>query len=85
MKINVSFDITPEEFRKVMGLPDVQTMQKEVFNQMMEKMKAGEEGYDPMALYGPMMAEGFQTMDKMQQMMFSMMNAGSSNGSSSED
>jgi hypothetical protein len=85
MKINVSFDITPEEFRKVMGLPDVQTMQKEVFNQMMEKMKAGEEGYDPMALYAPMMAEGIQTMDKMQQMMFSMMNAGSSNSGSSED
>ena len=40
MQINVTFDMTPEEFRRLLGLPDVQTFQKEIFDQMMEKMKA---------------------------------------------
>ena len=41
MKVNVTFDMTPEEFRRLLGLPDVQQFQTDVFEQMMEKMKAG--------------------------------------------
>ena len=73
MKINVTFDMTPDEFRQVLGLPDVQTLQQEIFNQMVEKMQAGEEGYDPLSLYQPMMKEGMNAMGQFQKMMFSMM------------
>lgn len=73
MKINVTFDMTPDEFRQVLGLPDVQTLQQEIFNQMVEKMQAGEEGYDPLSLYQPMMKEGMNAMGQFQEMMFSMM------------
>ncbi|MDO6749500.1 DUF6489 family protein, partial [Gilvimarinus sp. 1_MG-2023] len=66
MKINVSFDLTPEEFRRVMGLPDVQEFQQEVFHQMMEKMKSGEEGYDAMSLYKPLFSESMTAMNKFQ-------------------
>ncbi|WP_036534448.1 DUF6489 family protein [Oceanobacter kriegii] len=73
MKINVTFDMTPEEFRQVLGLPDVQNFQQEVFNQMLEKMHNGEDGYDPMALYKPMFNESMTAMSQFQQMMFKMM------------
>jgi len=73
MKINVTFDMTPEELRRVMGLPDVQQFQQELFSQMMEKMQAGEEGYDPMSLYQPMMKEGMNAMSQFQNMMLKMM------------
>lgn len=73
MKINVTFDMTPDEFRRVMGLPDVQQFQQELFDQMVSKMQAGEDGYDPLSLYQPMMKEGMSAMNQFQNMMFNMM------------
>ncbi len=78
MKINVTFDLTPEEFRRVMGLPDVQEFQKELFASMLEKMKSGEDGYDAMSLYQPMFNEGMNAMGQFQKMMLSMMSGTSS-------
>lgn len=73
MKVNVTFDMTPEEFRRAMGWPDVQQLQQEVFSQMMEKMRAGEEGYDPMSLYQPLFSQSMDTMNRFQKMMFDSM------------
>ena len=81
MKINVTFDMTPEEFRRVMGLPDVQQFQQELFNQMMEKMQAGEDGYDPMSLYQPMINEGMNAMSQFQNIMLKMMSGNIGDGS----
>ena len=36
MKINIDIDLSPEEARKIMGLPDLEPMQK----QMLEKIQA---------------------------------------------
>lgn len=66
MKINIEFDMTPEELRRVMGLPDVQEFQSEVMKGMMEKMMSGEEGYDAMSLFKPMMAESMKSVDQIQ-------------------
>ena len=38
MKITMEIDMSPEEVRKVMGLPDVEPMQKELMAKMQEKM-----------------------------------------------
>lgn len=76
MQINVTFDMTPEEFRRLLGLPDVQTFQKEIFDQMMEKMKAGEDGYDPLSLYQPLLNNGLNAMNEFQKMLMTMMTAG---------
>ena len=79
MQINVTFDMTPEELRRVMGLPDVQEFQQELFAKMMEKMNSGEEGYDPMSLYQPLLNGGVNAMSEFQRMMFAMM-SGKSDG-----
>lgn len=73
MKINLEFDITPEEFRRVMGLPDVQDFQSEVMKGMMEKMMSGEEGYDAMSLFKPMMSESMKSVDQVQQTFMNLM------------
>lgn len=73
MKINVTFDLTPEELRRAMGLPDVQQFQQELFASMLEKMKSGEEGYDALSLYQPMFTEGMNVMGQFQKMMLNMM------------
>jgi acyl-homoserine lactone acylase PvdQ len=73
VKINIEFDMTPEEFRRAMGLPDVQEFQKELMNKMMDKMMSGEDGYDALSLFQPMMKEGMSTMDQMQKTMMNMM------------
>jgi hypothetical protein len=82
MKINIEFDLTPEELRQAMGLPDVQEFQNEVMKGMMEKMMSGEEGYDAMSLFKPMMSESMKSMDQVQQTFMNLM-TGFANGSSS--
>ncbi len=67
MKINIEFDMTPEELRRAMGLPDVQEFQSDVMKAMTEKMMSGEEGYDALSLFKPMMNESMKSMDQVQQ------------------
>ncbi|CCK75498.1 MAG: hypothetical protein KBT75_15880 [Oleispira antarctica] len=73
MKINIEFDMTPEELRRAMGLPDVQEFQNEVMKGMMEKMMSGEEGYDAMSLFKPMMSESMKSVDKAQKTFMNLM------------
>src|SRR5690554_3724761 len=53
MKINVEFDLTPEEFRQALGLPDGEAFQKDLPNRIRQQMEAGREGYDPMTVMRP--------------------------------
>ena len=69
MKVNIEVDLSPEEARKLMGLPDVEPMQKELMAQIQEKMQqeinsmtdsnAFMERYMPMGMQG---LEQFQKM-----------------------
>ncbi len=73
MKINVTFDLTPEEFRQAMGLPDVQEFQQEFFKLMLEKMQKGEDGLDNMALYQSMLQGGMNSATQFQNLFFSLL------------
>ncbi len=79
MKINVEFDMTPDEFRKVMGLPDVQSFQKEMMETIIERMQAGEDGYDPFTLFQPFMESGINSVESMKKVFMNMMGGGSNN------
>lgn len=83
MKINIEFDMTPEELRQAMGLPDVQEFQREVMKGMMEKMMSGEEGYDAMSLFKPMLPENMKSVDQVQKMFMNLMSGYMSGASSS--
>jgi len=68
MNIRVDLDVTPEEMRKLMGLPDVEAFQRQLLDDIRERMVQGVEGYDPMALFEPYMKNSLASMDWMQRM-----------------
>ena len=50
MKVNVEVDMTPEEARRMMGLPDVAPMQEKMMDEMQARMKAAFATGDPEAM-----------------------------------
>lgn len=84
MKISIDVDLTPDEFRKTLGLPDITELQKEVVEQFRKQMAAGAEGYDPMSLMKPYLSSGMNSMEAMQKSFFNMMMQQSSKQSSKE-
>lgn len=98
MKINVEFDLTPEEFRRALGLPDVEAFQQELLNRIQKQMESGVEGYDPMSLMKPFLqqglpqdmsqgiSQGLASFGTYQQMMLDMLRqAGNSMGQSTRE
>lgn len=92
MKINVEFDLTPDEFRQSLGLPDVEAFQKNLLENIQRQMESGVEGYDPMSLMQPFLqqpmmqqglSQGLANFGTYQQMMLDMLRqAGSASASS---
>jgi hypothetical protein len=67
MKINIELDMTPEEARRLMGLPDVAALQNEMLDEMRKRMKAAVDTSDPQALlkaWMPLGAQGFEQFQK---------------------
>ncbi|MGM0983576.1 MAG: DUF6489 family protein [Pseudomonadota bacterium] len=94
MKINVEFDLTPEEFRRALGLPDVEAFQKDLMNRIYKQMESGTEGYDPMSLMQPFLqqpglsqnvsqnlSQGLSSFGNYQQMMLDMLTKAASSSS----
>jgi hypothetical protein len=69
MKVTVDFDITPEEVRKVFGLPDVEAFQRQLMDDIRERMTSGVEGYDPVKLFQPYMSSSMASWDLFQNML----------------
>ncbi|MCK7583076.1 MAG: DUF6489 family protein [Chromatiales bacterium] len=77
MKVTVDFDITPEEVRKLFGLPDVEAFQRQLMDDIRERMNAGVEGYDPLKLFQPYMAGTLASWDFFQKMLTNLPSAAS--------
>jgi len=50
MKVHVEMDMTPEEARAFLGLPDVAPLQRQMVEEMQNRMKAALEAGDPEAM-----------------------------------
>lgn len=101
MKINVEFDLTPDEFRQSLGLPDVEAFQKDLMDRIHKQMESGVEGYDPMSLMRPFLqqqgmpqqltqglSQGLSSFGSYQQMMLDMLSQASTSqktGSGDDD
>jgi len=77
MKVTVDVDITPEEMRKLFGLPDVEAFQRQLMDDIRERMSAGVEGYDPLKLFQPYMAGTLASWDYFQKLMTNLPASGS--------
>lgn len=75
MKVNIELEMTPEEFRKAMGLPDVQPFQDSLMQRIQEQMEAGVEGYEPLALMAPFISQGFSSMNDYQKMLLDLISS----------
>ncbi|QNI03545.1 hypothetical protein HXW73_11750 [Halomonas sp. SH5A2] len=95
MKINVEFDLTPDEFRQALGLPDVEAFQQHLLENIQRQMESGVEGYDPMSLMRPFLqqpmmqqglSQGLSNFGTYQQMMLDMLKqAGSASSSDASE
>ncbi|HSQ07078.1 MAG TPA: DUF6489 family protein [Chromatiaceae bacterium] len=82
MKITMDLDITPEEMRKLLGLPDVEAFQRQMMDDLRSRMAAGVEGYDPLKLFQPYMAGGMAGWDLFQRVLTGAVPGGAGSGSS---
>ena len=72
MKVHIEMDMTPEEARAFMGLPDVRPMQQKMMDEMQQRMKAAFDANDPEGMvkawlpfgYGTGGADAFQKLQK---------------------
>ena len=71
MKIRLEFDISATEVRRLLGLPDVEQLQKEVVDAIRERMVAGVEGFDPLSLLRSFfnMAQSFPGFESLQKLL----------------
>jgi hypothetical protein len=70
MKINLELDMTPEEARRLMGLPDVSALRTEMLEEMRRHMKTGMETLDPQALLRAWMPAGAQGFEEFQKLLW---------------
>lgn len=50
MKVHIEIDMTPDEARKMMGLPDVSALQGKMLDDMEARMRAAMDASDPEAM-----------------------------------
>lgn len=74
MNFRIDIEMTPEELRRALGLPDVAGLQQEMIAKVREQMEAGAEGYDPLTLLKPYLNNGIGSMEAFQKLIFNMMN-----------
>ncbi|SDW68086.1 DUF6489 family protein [Thiocapsa roseopersicina] len=85
MKMSFDVEMTPEEMRKLLGLPDVEAFQRQLMDDIRERMVAGTEGYDPIKLFQPYVTGTMASWDMFQKMLTNATSMSSgTTGSSSE-
>ena len=66
MKIRIDVDITPEEMRTFLGLPEVKGLQDEIVEDIRRKMREGVTGFDPLTVMKPFLPANLQSVEAMQ-------------------
>lgn len=86
MKVTLNVDMTPEEARKMMGLPDVASLQEEMLAKMRERMSQQmDDMSDPEFLFKKLFPVGVQGMENVQNMFSEFMSASSSTAKKKAD
>jgi hypothetical protein len=66
MKITFDIDATPQELRTFFGLPDVESLQKDMMDQIRKKTLEGVEGFDILSLMKPLLPENILSVSALQ-------------------
>ncbi len=69
MKLSMEFDLTPQEARKLMGLPDVEAMQKKLLDETYKKLSQGLGDMKAEKLFREFVPLGAQGLEQAQKLM----------------
>jgi len=81
MNVKIDIDITPEEMRKLFGLPDVEAFQQQLLDDIRQRMTEGAEGYDPVKLFQPYVSGTLASWDMFQKLFAGAVSKGKGTGS----
>lgn len=70
MKVNIEVDMTPDEARRMMGLPDVTQLQSAMMAEMEKRMKAALDTSDPDAMVKAWFMPGVQGFEAFQRLLW---------------
>ena len=86
MKINIDIEMSPEAARKMMGLPDVEPMQKEMMAKIQEKMNNSlDEMSEPELLMKRFLPMGIQGMEQVQKFVSGVAKAATGTSTNSDE
>ncbi len=83
MKVNIEIDMTPEEARRMMGLPDVSAFQERMLGEVEARMKAAVDTSDPEAMMKAWMP-GMQGFEQFQRFLWDSARKAASGSASTE-
>jgi hypothetical protein len=75
MKIHIDVDMSPEEARTLLGLPDVKPMQQAIMAEIEGRMKKALTAMEPDALMKTWLPAGLQSLEVWQKFILSRVNA----------
>lgn len=68
MKISIDVDMTPEEARRFLGLPDLEPMQQAILKDVQDRLQKNIARVDPDSLFKAWFSLAPQGMDQLQKM-----------------
>jgi hypothetical protein len=63
MNVKIDIDISPDEVRKLFGLPDVEAFHRQLMDDIRARIADGAEGYDPLKLFQPYLSSTLASWD----------------------
>ncbi len=85
MKMNIQIDMTPDEARKFLGLPDVSKVQDRMMAEVEKRMKAAIDVNDPEGMMRAWMPLGGQGFEQFQRFLFDSARRAAGGGSARKD
>jgi len=68
MNVKIDIDMSPEELRRLLGLPDVEPIQHEMMEKLRKHMVEGIDEYDPIKLLQPYLTGTLASWDLVQKL-----------------
>jgi hypothetical protein len=84
MNVKIDIDISPDEVRKLFGLPDVEAFQRQLMDDIRARMAEGVEGYDPLKLFQPYLSSTLASWDTFRKMLTAAADQGKDTGASAK-
>lgn len=82
MKISIDIDLSAQEAREFLGLPDIRPLQEEMLQAIRDNMQQGNAGFDPLSLMKPLFPAQMQSMEMMQKAFWDSFNKAAQNSAS---